>query len=500
MSSASAIALAPRVQRIKPSPSMVARERVRQLQAEGRDVIDLTAGEPDLDTPKHIRDAAAAALEAGETRYTPVNGTPALRKAIIAKLARENGVRYVSNEISVGGGAKQVIYNALAATLGSGDGSDHPRSLLGLLSRHGRGLRRHAGDRELRRERTLQAIGRGSRESDHATDALAHSELPVQSHRRVLFRCRDSRARRGAAAAPPCRGHDRRHLRAHPLRWRGNSVHRCLRAEAEDAHPPRQWRLQNLCDDRLPDRLWRRPEGAGRGDERHPVADDLRRRLDVHGSGRGSARRRSELRRGRRAPPIGSDATGRSSCSTSIDGMSCLKPDGAYYVYPVKRRPYRPAGAGGRAGCSRAISTSRSTSSKRRASPSSTARPMGSRPICACRSRPPCRRSRTPAHGSREPGGQANLQTNEGRTMRSFQFSASGRPHRGRGAPRPTSSPTEGSWQAGLRHARHLRAVLLPASADTRIVGYDIDLPELRRRSASRSSSSRWRSRRVSPN
>ncbi|MBR0687213.1 aspartate transaminase [Bradyrhizobium manausense] len=121
MSRTAAIALAPRVQRIKPSPSMVARDRVRQLQAEGRDVIDLTAGEPDLDTPKHIRAAAAAALEAGETRYTPVNGTPALRKAIIAKLSRENGARYAMNEISVGGGAKQVIYNALAATLGAGD-------------------------------------------------------------------------------------------------------------------------------------------------------------------------------------------------------------------------------------------------------------------------------------------------------------------------------------------------------------------------------------------
>ncbi|MBR0831640.1 aspartate transaminase [Bradyrhizobium manausense] len=121
MSRTAAIALAPRVQRIKPSASMVARDRVRQLQAEGRDVIDLTAGEPDLDTPKHIRAAAAAALEAGETRYTPVNGTPALRKAIIAKLSRENGARYAMNEISVGGGAKQVIYNALAATLGAGD-------------------------------------------------------------------------------------------------------------------------------------------------------------------------------------------------------------------------------------------------------------------------------------------------------------------------------------------------------------------------------------------
>ncbi len=116
-----AIALSQRVQRIKPSPSMVARDRARQLQAEGRDIIDLTAGEPDFDTPRHIRAAAAAAMEAGETRYTPVNGTMALRKAIVAKLARENGVDYAPNQIAVGSGAKQVIYNALSATIGAGD-------------------------------------------------------------------------------------------------------------------------------------------------------------------------------------------------------------------------------------------------------------------------------------------------------------------------------------------------------------------------------------------
>lgn len=115
------IALSARARRIKPSPSMVARERARQLQAQGRDIIDLTAGEPDFDTPRHIRGAVMAALEAGETRYTPVNGTPALRKAIVAKLARENGVRYEINQIAVGSGAKQVIYNALAATIGEGD-------------------------------------------------------------------------------------------------------------------------------------------------------------------------------------------------------------------------------------------------------------------------------------------------------------------------------------------------------------------------------------------
>ncbi|NGO54079.1 aminotransferase class I/II-fold pyridoxal phosphate-dependent enzyme [Mesorhizobium camelthorni] len=100
---------------------MVARDRARRLQAEGRDIIDLTAGEPDFDTPKHISEAVAAALAAGETRYTPVNGTITLRKAIVAKLAREYGVRYELDQIAVGCGAKQVIYNALAATVGEGD-------------------------------------------------------------------------------------------------------------------------------------------------------------------------------------------------------------------------------------------------------------------------------------------------------------------------------------------------------------------------------------------
>ena len=93
----------------------------RQLRAEGRDIVDLTAGEPDFDTPPHIAAAVRDALARGETRYTPVNGTLSLRQAIIAKLARENGVAYALENIVVGGGAKQVIYNALAATLDVGD-------------------------------------------------------------------------------------------------------------------------------------------------------------------------------------------------------------------------------------------------------------------------------------------------------------------------------------------------------------------------------------------
>lgn len=115
------IPLSSRVKRIKPSPSMMARMRAQQLKAEGRDIVDLTIGEPDFDTPEHIQQATTAAMAAGETRYTPVNGTVRLRKAIAAKLARENGVTYGLDEITVGTGAKQVIFNALAATLGAGD-------------------------------------------------------------------------------------------------------------------------------------------------------------------------------------------------------------------------------------------------------------------------------------------------------------------------------------------------------------------------------------------
>lgn len=116
-----AIPLSARVGRIKPSPSMMARMRAQELKAQGRDIIDLTTGEPDFDTPVHIQQATTAAMAAGETRYAAVNGTPRLRKAIIAKFARENGVNYATDEIVVGSGAKQVIFNALAATIGEGD-------------------------------------------------------------------------------------------------------------------------------------------------------------------------------------------------------------------------------------------------------------------------------------------------------------------------------------------------------------------------------------------
>ena len=113
--------LAQRVNRIKPSPSTAAAQRVRALKEQGQEILDLTVGEPDFDTPGHVKAAAIEAIGRGETKYTPVNGTPQLRAAIADKLARRHGLHYPTDRITVGGGAKQIIYLALTATLNAGD-------------------------------------------------------------------------------------------------------------------------------------------------------------------------------------------------------------------------------------------------------------------------------------------------------------------------------------------------------------------------------------------
>ena len=107
--------------RVKPSPTVAITGRARDLAAEGRDIISLSAGEPDFDTPLHIREAGKAAIDAGHTRYTAVDGIPELKRAICAKFARENGLDYGPAQVTVGTGGKQILYNALMATLNPGD-------------------------------------------------------------------------------------------------------------------------------------------------------------------------------------------------------------------------------------------------------------------------------------------------------------------------------------------------------------------------------------------
>jgi aspartate aminotransferase len=113
--------IATRLARIKPSPTIAVTTKAAELKAAGRDVIGLGAGEPDFDTPQNIQEAAVAAMKRGETRYTAVDGTPALKKAIAAKFKRENRLDYATSQITVGSGGKQVIYNAMLATLDPGD-------------------------------------------------------------------------------------------------------------------------------------------------------------------------------------------------------------------------------------------------------------------------------------------------------------------------------------------------------------------------------------------
>ena len=113
--------IAARVRRIKPSPSTSAADRANELRRQGKSIVNLVVGEPDFDTPRHIRQAAVEAMEKGATRYTLMAGTVELRQAIAAKLERENGLSYALNEIIATSGAKSAIYSAFAITLEPGD-------------------------------------------------------------------------------------------------------------------------------------------------------------------------------------------------------------------------------------------------------------------------------------------------------------------------------------------------------------------------------------------
>ncbi len=109
------------LKKIKPSPTIAVTQKARELKAAGKDVIGLGAGEPDFDTPENIKQAAIKAINDGDTKYTAVDGTPDLKKAIVEKFKKENNLDYTADQITVGAGGKHVIYNAMMATLNEGD-------------------------------------------------------------------------------------------------------------------------------------------------------------------------------------------------------------------------------------------------------------------------------------------------------------------------------------------------------------------------------------------
>ena len=159
-----------------------------ELKASGKDVIGLAAGEPDFDTPQHIKDAAIAAMNAGQTKYTAVDGTPALKQAICDKFKRENGLTYKPSQISVGTGGKQVLFNAIMATVSPGDEVIIPApywvsypDIVNLAEGNPVFRRRPRSQR-------LQAIEPADLEkSDHAENQMAHPQFAQQSFGRCLL-------------------------------------------------------------------------------------------------------------------------------------------------------------------------------------------------------------------------------------------------------------------------------------------------------------------------
>ena len=170
--------IAERLSRISPSQTIAISSKARALKAAGRDIISLSAGEPDFDTPDNIKQAAIRAITAGETKYTDVGGTPVLKRAIAAKFQRDSGLDYKPEEIIVSTGGKQVIFNALLATLEKGDEVIIPSpgwvsypDIVALC-------RRHPGDRSLRPQRQFQAARRAARPGNYPTDEMGDHQQP----------------------------------------------------------------------------------------------------------------------------------------------------------------------------------------------------------------------------------------------------------------------------------------------------------------------------------
>ena len=202
------------VNRISPSQTIGMSTKARELKAQGRDIIDLSAGEPDLPTPENIKEAAIRALRENKTKYTDVDGIPELKAAVAAKFKRENGLEYKPSQVSVGTGGKQVLFNALTVTLNPGDEVVIPApcwvSYVDIVLLAGgkpvfancafedgyrlqpRGARcgDHAQDQVVRVQRALQPLGcrlhQGAIEGAHRGADGAEEQARVGAHRRYV--------------------------------------------------------------------------------------------------------------------------------------------------------------------------------------------------------------------------------------------------------------------------------------------------------------------------
>ena len=206
--------LADRLARVKPSPTMAMTALATELKAAGRDIVSLSVGEPDFDTPPNIQEAAIAAMRRGETRYTTFDGTIELKRAVAAKVQARERARLRDL-------ADHDRRRRQAGAVQRDGRDDQPRrrgrhsgAVLGVLPGDGVAVRRHAGIGAMSAKQRLQIAARGSRRGDHAQDQMADPELAVEPDRCRLYRGRIESGGRGAAAPPAGLGHDRRHVRA----------------------------------------------------------------------------------------------------------------------------------------------------------------------------------------------------------------------------------------------------------------------------------------------
>ncbi|BAK34997.1 aspartate aminotransferase [Microlunatus phosphovorus NM-1] len=285
-----------RVRRIRESASVAAAQRVRDLKAEGRTILDLTVGEPDFDTPDHIKAAAVAAMDAGLTKYTAVNGIPPLREAILHRFATRTGfVRRRAEPDHRGRGEAGHLPGVDGERGGRGRGH-HPGSVLGVLSRHGPRPRRHPGDRGLSRGGWVPALRRPARTGDHPRHQVGHPERPGQSLRVGVLPRAAERTRRGATTSSSGPGACRRDLRRDRLRRAAHADPARRRPRPGRPDPEHQRGLEGVRDDRLAAGLGSRRTGPDRGHQQAAVPEFFLPLLDQPGRGRRRADRRPELR------------------------------------------------------------------------------------------------------------------------------------------------------------------------------------------------------------
>ena len=154
-----------------------------ELKAAGRDIISLSVGEPDFDTPANIQEAAIAAMRRGETRYTVFDGSIELKRAVCGKFKRENALDYETSQITISAGGKQVLYNALVATINPGDEVVIPAPFWVSYPGDGAAVRGDPGAGTLPAKQRLQDAARGSRRCDNAPNQMADPQFAVQPER-----------------------------------------------------------------------------------------------------------------------------------------------------------------------------------------------------------------------------------------------------------------------------------------------------------------------------